>query len=157
MEKMPTAKKYEKSFMHRDTVSHVIVSMQHGMVFTASVDGYLKFWKKGQVGIEFIKTFRAHLGKVTGIAITQNEQRLVTVCETEQTLKLFDVLNFDVIHFFKLGFSPGDCAFVSKVNSFSPVLAVAEIPSAEEDATNSTGGAIRLVKVEQASSSLEQQ
>ena len=70
LEKMPTAKRYEKSFMHRDTVSHVLVSTLHGMVFTASVDGYLKFWKKGKVGIEFIKTFRAHLGKITGAALT---------------------------------------------------------------------------------------
>lgn len=154
LDKMPTAKKYEKSFMHRDTVSYVLVSTLHGMVFTASVDGYLKFWKKGPVGIEFIKTFRAHLGKVTGMALTTNEQRLVTVCGTEQTLKLFDVLNFDVIHFFKLGFSPGDCAFVSKVNSFSPILAVAEIPTDPE--SPGAAGAIRLVKVEQASSSLEQ-
>ena len=45
--KMPTAKKYEKSFMHRDMVSHVVISAKHGMIFTASVDGYLKFWKKG--------------------------------------------------------------------------------------------------------------
>jgi len=70
--KMPLGKRYEKSFMHRDMVSHVVISAKHGMVFTASVDGYLKFWKKGQVGIEFIKTFRAHLGKVTGMAITPN-------------------------------------------------------------------------------------
>ena len=55
LEKMPTAKRYEKSYMHRDTVSHIIVSRMHGMVFTGSVDGILKFWKKGQVGIEFIK------------------------------------------------------------------------------------------------------
>ena len=68
--KMPTGKRYEKSFMHRDTVSHVIVSQKYGMVFTGSIDGCLKFWKKGQVGIEFIKTFRAHLGKITGIALT---------------------------------------------------------------------------------------
>ena len=70
LDKMPTAKRYEKSFMHRDTVSHIIVSQKHGMVFTGSVDGYLKFWKKGQVGIEFIKTFRAHMFKITGMAMT---------------------------------------------------------------------------------------
>ena len=73
MQKMPTGKRYEKSFMHRDTVSHVLASQKNGMIFTGSVDGYLKFWKKGQVGIEFIKTFRAHLHKITGMAITQSE------------------------------------------------------------------------------------
>ena len=45
--KMPTAKRYEKSFMHRDMVSHVVISQKYGMIFTASIDGYLKFWKKG--------------------------------------------------------------------------------------------------------------
>ena len=83
LEKMPTARRYEKSFMHRDTVSHLLVSQKHGMVFTASVDGYLKFWKKGQVGIEFIKTFRAHLSRITGLALTADESRLVTVSEQE--------------------------------------------------------------------------
>ena len=97
------------------------------MVFTASIDGHLKFWKKGQVGIEFIKTFKAHMGKITGMALTLNEERLITVCAQEQSFKLFDVLNFDVIHFMRLGFAPGDCAFVSKVTSFTPILAVAEL------------------------------
>ena len=72
LNKMPTGKRYEKSFMHRDMVSYIITSSLHGMVFTGSIDGYLKFWKKGQVGIEFIKSFRAHMFKITGMAITPN-------------------------------------------------------------------------------------
>ena len=108
-------------------MSHVLVSQKYGMVFTGSIDGCLKLWKKGQVSIEFIKTFRAHLGKITGIALTQNEQKLVTVCAEEQSLKLYDVQNFDVIHFVRLGFAPGECEFVSKVSSFTPVLAIAEL------------------------------
>lgn len=59
--------------MHRETLSHILVGPKNGMVFTASVDGYLKFWKKAAVAIEFIKTFRAHLKKITGAAITPNE------------------------------------------------------------------------------------
>ena len=42
-------------------------------------------------------------------------------------MKLFDVVNFDVIHFVRLGFAPGPCDFVSKVSSFSPILAIAEM------------------------------
>ena len=135
--KMPTGKRYEKSFMHRDLVSYVLVSQKHGMIFTGSVDGFLKFWKKGQVGIEFIKTFKAHLGKITGMALTSNEERLVTVCQQEQLVKLYDVVNFDVIHFMRLGFAPGECAFVSKVSNFTPVLAIAQLPEilTSEDAT----------------------
>ena len=53
--------------------------------------------------------------------------------ELEQSVKLFDVLNFDVIHFFKLGFAPGECDFVSKLSSFSPILAICELPVIEEN------------------------
>ena len=161
--KMPVARRYEKSFMHRDEVSYILVSQKYGLVFTASVDGYLKFWKKGQVGIEFIKTFKAHTGKITGMALTANEERLVTVCAQEQTVKLFDVQNFDVIHFMRLGFAPGECEFVSKVSSFTPILAVAELSSppseeSQEDqaAVELVQGAIRLLKVEQVSTKLDQ-
>ena len=51
----------------------------------------------------------------------------MTVCAEEQALKLYDVQNFDVIHFVRLDFAPGECEFVSKVSSFSPVLAIAEL------------------------------
>ena len=34
-------------------------------IITASVDGHVKFWKKQEEGIEFVKHFRAHLGIVT--------------------------------------------------------------------------------------------
>ena len=66
--------------MHKDQVSHVAVSHKYELVFSASIDGFLKFWKKAVVGIEFIKAFRAHLYKITCMALTQNEQRLATVC-----------------------------------------------------------------------------
>ena len=29
---------------------------------TASSDGHVKFWKKKEQGVEFVKHFRAHLG-----------------------------------------------------------------------------------------------
>ena len=33
-------------------------------IATASQDGHLKFWKKQEVGIDFVKHFRAHLGEL---------------------------------------------------------------------------------------------
>ena len=83
------------------------------MLFTASDDGFLKFWKKGQVGVEFIKSFKAHTCKVSGMALTSDELRVATVCGQERSIKLFDTLNFDVIHFLRLDFSPGVCEFVT--------------------------------------------
>ena len=91
----------------------------------------------------------------------------MTVCAEEQALKLYDVQNFDVIHFVRLGFAPGECEFVSKVSSFSPVLAIAELNIVQQQGndgeeeekkdegenqgaavTTTATGVIRLVKVE---------
>lgn len=124
---LPSATMYKRSYMHKEQVSHVLVSHLFEFVFTVSQDGFLKFWKKSAQDIEFVKTFRAHLSKVSGVALAQNEQRLATVCPLEQSLKLFDVASFDVIHILKLDFIPSVCEFVHKPTSFSPLLAVADL------------------------------
>lgn len=89
-----------------------------------SVDGYLKFWKKTLSGVEFVKTFRAHLGKITGTSISSNEQRLATVSSKDSALKVFDVVNFDLMHMIKLKFVPDLCEFIHKATSFSSVIAI---------------------------------
>ena len=66
LEALPSAAMYERSFMHRETVTHVAVAQTSEFFFTASADGHLKFWKKRGEGIEFVKSFRAHLGAITG-------------------------------------------------------------------------------------------
>ena len=83
LEAMPSADMYERSYMHKDTVCSIIVSHKYDFIFTMSVDGSLKFWKKVQNGIEFVKTFRAHAGKITGCSLSTNEQRLATVCSKD--------------------------------------------------------------------------
>lgn len=55
---LPCAEMYEKSFMHRDHVTHIVCTSSD-FVITGSRDGQVKFWKKMQVGIEFVKHFRA--------------------------------------------------------------------------------------------------
>jgi hypothetical protein len=35
-------------------------------VITGSADGHLKFWKKQEQGIEFVKHYRSHIGAVDG-------------------------------------------------------------------------------------------
>ena len=48
-------------------------------------------------------------------------------------------------------FAPGECDFVSKLSSFSPILAVVEMNiggEEEEIKTEQTTGIIRLVKVD---------
>lgn len=62
---------YELSYMHRDLVSHVVVT-KTDYVITGSVDGHIKFWKKQPESIEFVKHFRAHLGKETSRMFTSS-------------------------------------------------------------------------------------
>ena len=66
LEALPCAQMYERSYMHRDAVTHVAVAPETDFFVTGSVDGHLKFWKKKAEGVEFAKHFRAHLGAVDG-------------------------------------------------------------------------------------------
>lgn len=58
---LPSAELYERSYMHRDALSHIVVS-KTDFIITASVDGHVKFWKKQPLGIEFVKHFLSHTG-----------------------------------------------------------------------------------------------
>lgn len=57
---------YERSYMHRDVVTHAVVAADVDFLITGSADGHIKFWKKRATGIEFAKHFRAHMGPVKG-------------------------------------------------------------------------------------------
>lgn len=48
--------------MHRDVITHIVVT-KTDFVITASVDGHVKFWKKMEEGVDFVKHFRSHLRK----------------------------------------------------------------------------------------------
>lgn len=61
LDRLPCAESYEKSYMHRDIITHCVVAATD-FIITASCDGHIKFWKKVEVGIEFVKHFRSHLG-----------------------------------------------------------------------------------------------
>jgi peptidylprolyl isomerase domain and WD repeat-containing protein 1 len=69
LDSLPSAQMYEKSYMHRDVVTHVAVSSAD-FFMTGSCDGHLKFWKKKGLGIEFVKHFRSHLGPIKGLAVS---------------------------------------------------------------------------------------
>lgn len=42
---LPLTQMYERSFMHRDTVTHVATAAAHDFIITGSSDGDLRFWK----------------------------------------------------------------------------------------------------------------
>ena len=66
---LPSADMYERSYMHRETVTHSAMAMQTEFLVTASADGHIKFWKKRAQGVEFAKHFRAHVGPVKGTSL----------------------------------------------------------------------------------------
>lgn len=113
---MPSADRYYKSFMHRDTVNFSVItkcvrscskssgrdvhdaSYRTDFLITTSVDGHVKLWKKQEVGIEFVKHYRAHLLPISGVSASADGQLFATVSEDGNS-KVFDVENFGVYFF----------------------------------------------------------
>ena len=146
---LPSGEMYEKSFMHRDHVTQIVVTSTD-FVVTCSRDGQLKFWKKMPTGIEFVKHFRAHLAPITGIAATLDGSLLAT-CASDKAFKVFDVYAFDMISWVKLDFTPTVCEWVGGGGSRAkPTLAIADAdgPSIRLfDATSEGGLCVGTVSV----------
>lgn len=62
-------------------------------VITTSVDGHLKLWKKQEVGIEFVKHYRAHLAPIVAVSASADGTMFASVSE-DGMAKVFDVVNF---------------------------------------------------------------
>ncbi|XP_059486508.1 peptidylprolyl isomerase domain and WD repeat-containing protein 1 [Neocloeon triangulifer] len=102
LDNLPCAEAYEKSYMHRDVVTHVAVTKTN-FIITGSCDGHVKFWKKSEELVEFVKHFRAHLGAINDLVVNHSGALLCTVA-ADKTMKIFDVINFDMINMIKLDF-----------------------------------------------------
>lgn len=102
---IPSCAAYERSYMHRDLISHVQVTKTQFLI-TASQDGVIKFWKKTTQGIEFVKSFKSHAGPVDDIAVTSSGSELASISSKDRSVKIFDIVNFDMINMFALTFEP---------------------------------------------------
>ena len=127
LDNLPMGMNYERSFMHRDMVTHVKVTPTD-FVVTASQDGHIKFWKKMEVGVEFVKHFRAHMGVINDVAVNCTGALLAT-CGADKAVKVFDVINFDMINILKLDFVPSCMTWIHKAGDAIPELAVADAGS----------------------------
>ncbi len=147
--RLPSAAMYEQSFMHRDHVSHTLVTSSDFLV-TCSRDGQLKFWKKLQKGIEFVKHFRAHMAPISGVAATADGSLLATTA-ADKAFKVFDVHAFDMISWVKLDFTPTVCEWIGGGSSRAkPTLAIADAdapPIRLYDATGEGGALVGTVSV----------
>eukprot|EP00898_Chlorokybus_atmophyticus_P009121 jgi/Chlat1/920/Chrsp108S01359 len=124
LEALPCAAMYEKSYMHRDVVSHVAVASTEFFI-TGSVDGHLKFWKKKPIGIEFVKHFKSHVGAITGLAISHDSTLCATIAE-DKSVKIYDVINFDMILMLRLKFVASAVEWIYRRGEAQAKLAVAE-------------------------------
>uniref|UniRef100_A0A1B0DPN1 peptidylprolyl isomerase n=1 Tax=Phlebotomus papatasi TaxID=29031 RepID=A0A1B0DPN1_PHLPP len=101
---LPNSDSYEKSYMHRDIITHVVTT-KTDFIVTASVDGHIKFWKKMEEGIEFVKHFRSHLNAITSVSV-DCQGNLLCTASVDKSIKVYDVINFDMINMIKVNYVP---------------------------------------------------
>ncbi|KAJ6386186.1 hypothetical protein OIU77_029202 [Salix suchowensis] len=124
LDSLPSANMYEKSYMHRDVVTHVAVSAADFFI-TGSVDGHLKFWKKKPIGIEFAKHYRSHLGPIEGLAVSLDGLLCCTI-SNDQSVKIYDVVNYDMMAMIHLLYVPGSAEWVYKQGDVKARLAISD-------------------------------
>ncbi|KAI9739755.1 MAG: hypothetical protein M1834_006475 [Cirrosporium novae-zelandiae] len=129
---LPTSPLYSKSLMHRDQLCFVTMTPLTDFLITSSVDGVVKFWKKMAQGIEFVKEFRAHNGEIKGVSVSSDGRSFATA-GADKTVKIFDVVTFDLLSMLTLSTVPRCISWVHQRGASLPLLAVS---SEEENIIN---------------------
>jgi peptidylprolyl isomerase domain and WD repeat-containing protein 1 len=112
--------------MHREFIDNIVSATETDFILTTSLEGNIKFWKKQYVCVEFVKQFKAHQGKITGISVSKSGLYLCTCSFKDELIKVFDVLNFDMINFIRPNFIPNLCEFINRYNDPNLLIAVTE-------------------------------
>ncbi|KAK1768394.1 peptidyl-prolyl cis-trans isomerase cyp15 [Phialemonium atrogriseum] len=122
---LPKSARYSRSLMHKEPLSFVTMTPLTEFLITTSVDGVVKFWKKVAEGIEFVKEFKAHQGEVVSVSVSQDGRSFATA-GADKSVKIFDVITFDLLAMLQLDFSPRCICWVHKKGASLPLLAVSE-------------------------------
>jgi peptidylprolyl isomerase domain and WD repeat-containing protein 1 len=109
--------------MHKEQLSFVTMTPLSDFLITSSIDGAVKFWKKASEGIEFVKEFRAHIGEIKSISVSVDGRSFATA-GVDKTVKVFDVITFDLLSMITLEFTPKCICWVHKRGASLPLLAV---------------------------------
>lgn len=125
IEALPKGLRYSKSLMHKEQLLFVNWTPITEFLITSSIDGTVKFWKKIADGIEFVKEFRAHNGEIKAVSVSRDGRSFATV-GADETLKIFDVLAFDLLAMISLSYVPRHVCWVHKKGASLPLLAVSE-------------------------------
>ncbi|KAH7077345.1 hypothetical protein FB567DRAFT_535071, partial [Paraphoma chrysanthemicola] len=120
---LPTSQRYFKSLMHREQLCFTTLTSHTDFLITSSIDGVVKFWKKDFGGIEFVKEFRAHTGEILSVNVSADGRSFATA-GSDKTVKLFDVVTFDLLAMFNLEYRPKAVCWVHGRGASFPQLAV---------------------------------
>ncbi|KAL8897205.1 MAG: hypothetical protein Q9207_007326 [Kuettlingeria erythrocarpa] len=130
---LPSSQRYSKSLMHKDQLAFVTITPLTDFLITSSIDGVVKFWKKVAVGIEAVKEFKAHAGEIRSVSVSQDGRSFATA-GADKTVKIFDVVNFDLLAILQLETTPQSICYVHQRGASLPLLAVSD----------EIGGSIRI-------------
>ncbi|CAO1602026.1 Peptidyl-prolyl cis-trans isomerase cyp15 [Xanthoria calcicola] len=122
---LPSSQRYSKSLMHKDQLSFLTITPYTDFLITSSIDGVVKFWKKVAVGIEAVKEFKAHLGEIRSVSVSQDGRSYATA-GADKTIKIFDVITFDLLAIIQLPSVPRSICYVHRRGASIPLLAVSE-------------------------------
>ncbi|KAK3996465.1 putative peptidyl-prolyl cis-trans isomerase [Cladorrhinum sp. PSN332] len=122
---LPKSTRYSKSLMHKEQLSFLTMTPITEFLITSSVDGVVKFWKKMAEGIEFVKEFKAHEGEIKSVSASADGRSFATAGD-DKTIKLFDVVAFDLLAVLQLQYVPRCICWVHKKGASLPLLAVSD-------------------------------
>lgn len=94
-------------------------------LITSSQDGAVKFWKKAVEGIEFVKEFKAHVGEINSVSVSADGRSFATA-GVDKTIKIFDVITFDLLSMLSVEFTPKCICWIHKRGASLPLLAVTD-------------------------------
>ena len=122
---LPKSARYSKSLMHKEQLSFTTMTPNTDFLITSSVDGVVKFWKKGGDGIEFVKEFRAHNGEIKSVSVSSDGRSFATA-GADKSIKIFDVMTFDLLSMLTMDFTPRCLCWIHKRGASLPLLAVSD-------------------------------
>lgn len=125
---LPNAPMYEKSYTHPGTIVTTVVTPNTNFMFSGSVDGTVRIWKKFPKGIEFAKHYYAHKGRVVSLVSSYDGSFVASVGE-DKSIKIYDVESIDMLRILPLEFQPGPAVWVYNSPLQSPLLAVSDVSS----------------------------
>ena len=126
LDNLPNGNMYEKSYMHRDVITHTLFCPETQYLITASKDGHVKFWKKMVHGIEFVKHYKAHMKEITDMKCSNDGLSLAT-CSLDRQVKFYTVLSFDMICMLTLEYTPSILVWFIHSVQKSNCLAIADL------------------------------